>query len=205
VATRGRLTAKGAATRDRILSSAADLVLARGVGGTTLDDICAATATGKSQLFHYFPNGKNELVSAIAMFQGSRVLDAQRPFLDHLDSWASWEGWRAAVLAHYGAQPHWSCPVSALASELIGHDPDHAAAVASYMDRWQDHLINGVERMAAAGLLRDDADPTKLAVGVFAALHGGLLLMQTTRSLAPLEAALDTGLTALRAAARPTE
>ncbi|MDX6563333.1 MAG: hypothetical protein QOD65_3147, partial [Gaiellales bacterium] len=30
------LTAKGAATRDRIVEAAADLILARGVGGTSL-------------------------------------------------------------------------------------------------------------------------------------------------------------------------
>ncbi|MDT7645760.1 MAG: hypothetical protein QOC75_2760, partial [Pseudonocardiales bacterium] len=40
-----KLTPKGAATRARIVASGADLVLARGVGGTSLDDICTGTAT----------------------------------------------------------------------------------------------------------------------------------------------------------------
>src|ERR1700742_3542523 len=101
------LTSKGAATCARIVEAAADLVLARGVGGTSLDDIRAGTATSKSQLFHYFPGGKSELVGAIAAFQAERVLDAQRPYHDALDSWEAWEAWRAAILAHYGAQPHW--------------------------------------------------------------------------------------------------
>src|ERR1700721_1265338 len=116
------LTPKGTATRDRIVEVAADLVLARGVGGTTLDDIRAGTATSKSQLFHYFPGGKAELVGAIASFQGERVLDAQRPFLDSLDSWEAWDSWRGAVLAHYGSQKHWGCPISALAREVVGSD-----------------------------------------------------------------------------------
>src|SRR3954469_21267266 len=103
------LTRKGAATRARIVEAAADLILARGVGGTTLDDIRAGTATSKSQLFHYFPDGKRELVAAIASFQTERVLQAQRPFLDTLDTWEAWEGWRDAVIAHYGSQPHWGC------------------------------------------------------------------------------------------------
>jgi AcrR family transcriptional regulator len=196
-----KLTPKGAATRARIVASGADLVLARGVGGTSLDDICSGTATSKSQLFHYFPGGKSELVGAIAAFQSERVLGAQQPFLGELDSWAAWQGWRDAVLAHYGSQPHWGCPIGALATELIGNDPERAADVARHMDHWCGYLRAGLSRMRDAGLLRADADPDTLALSVFAALHGGLLLTQTMRSLKPLEAALDGALTTLRAAA----
>jgi AcrR family transcriptional regulator len=194
------LTPKGVATRARIVTTSADLVLARGIGGTTLDDIRAGTATSKSQLFHYFPGGKSELVAAIASLQGERVLDAQRPFLDALDSWDAWEGWRVAVLAHYGSQPHWGCPISALAREVVGHDPERAAELAAYMDRWRGYLRAGLERMRSAGLLRPDVDPDRLALSTFAALQGGLLLTQTMQSLEPLEAALDGAVTTLRAA-----
>ncbi|MDT7585704.1 MAG: TetR/AcrR family transcriptional regulator, transcriptional repressor for nem operon [Pseudonocardiales bacterium] len=196
-----KLTPKGAATRARIVASGADLVLARGVGGTSLDDICTGTATSKSQLVHYVPGGKSELVGAIAAFQSERVLRAQQPFLGELDSWAAWQGWRDAVLAHYGSQRHWGCPIGALATELIGNDPERAADVARHMDHWRGYLRAGLSRMRDAGLLRADADPDTLALSVFAALHGGLLLTQTMRSLKPLEAALDGALTTLRAAA----
>ncbi|GAA3419499.1 TetR/AcrR family transcriptional regulator [Streptosporangium vulgare] len=196
-----RFTAKGALTRARIVEAAADLVLARGVGGTTLDDIRAGTATSKSQLFHYFPDGKRDLVAAIAAFQAERVLQAQRPFLDTLDTWEAWEGWRDAVIAHYGSQPHWGCPIGAMASELAGSDPERAAEVAGHMDRWCGYLRAGLTRMRATGLLRADADPEELALAIFAALQGGLLLTQTTRSITPLRAALDAALTALRASA----
>jgi AcrR family transcriptional regulator len=204
-----RLTPKGAATRERIVTSSADLVLSRGVGGTTLDDIRAGTATSKGQLFHYFPGGKAELVGAIATFQGERVLDAQRPPLDALDSWEAWDDWRRAVLAHYGSQAHWGCPISALAREVIGNDPERAAELVAYMDRWRGYLQAGLERMRSDGLLRRDADPEKLALSIFAALQGGLLLTQTMQSIEPLDAALDGALAALHASAaqspgRPT-
>src|SRR6202051_859229 len=92
-------TERGAATRARIVEAAADLVLARGVGATSLDDIRAGTGTSKSQLFHYFPGGKSDLVRALADFQSARVLDAQRPFLDTLDTWDAWDDWRDSVVA----------------------------------------------------------------------------------------------------------
>lgn len=194
-------TPKGSATRDRIVEVAADLVLARGVGGTTLDDIRAGTATSKSQLFHYFPGGKSDLVAAIAAFQGERVFAAQQPYLDDLDSWESWSGWRAAVLAHYGSQPQFGCPISALAGELIGKDPERAHDLVMYMSRWRGYLLAGIARMKSTGLLREDVDPKTLSLSVFSSLQGGLLLMQTMQSIEPLEAALEGALTTLHAAA----
>lgn len=172
------LTAKGAATRARIVQAAADLVLARGVGGTSLDDIRAGTGTSKSQLFHYFPDGKGELVAAIADFQFERVLDAQRPFIDELGPIEAWEGWRDAVVAHY--RTHLACPISAMSAEA-GVD------VRPHMDRWFAYLRAGV-------------DDERTALAVFAALQGGLALMKAAHSIEPLEAALDGALTVLRAA-----
>ena len=183
----GVLTAKGTATRARIVETAADLILDRGVGGTSLDDIRAGTKTSKSQLFHYFPGGKTELVEEIAAFQAERVLDAQRPHLDELDTLESWQRWRIAVLDHY--REHLACPISALTAEA-------AIDTTAHMDRWFAYLEAGVARMGI------DDDHTALAI--FAALQGGLLLMKARHSLEPLEAALDGALTILTAAAPPS-
>ena len=47
-----RLTAKGRATRERILTVAAELVLRQGVAGTHLDDVRRAAGVSGSQLTH---------------------------------------------------------------------------------------------------------------------------------------------------------
>jgi hypothetical protein len=165
--------------------------------------VCAGTATSKGQLFHYFPGGKSELVSAIAAFQSERVLDAQRPFLDTLDRWDDWERWRDAVIAHYRSQSHWGCPIGALTAELIRSEPGRAAEVSAHMNRWRGYVEAGLRRMRDSGLLSTDADPHALALSTFAALQGGLLLTQMMESIEPLETALDGALAALRAAATP--
>ncbi|GAA2707561.1 TetR/AcrR family transcriptional regulator [Actinoplanes palleronii] len=192
------LTAKGAATKARIVRTATDLILERGVGGMTLDEIRAGTATSKGQLFHYFPDGKRDLVAAIAEFQSGRVLEAQRPWLDQLDSWESWYGWRDAVVAHYRTLTHLHCSISALITELTPADPALAATVAAHADRWFDHLAAGVQKMRAQRLIHPEADPERLALMVFTALQGGLLVMQAHNAIEPLEAALDGALLALR-------
>ncbi len=178
-------------------------MMARGVGGTSLDDIRAGTGTSKSQLFHYFPGGKAELVSAIATFQGERVLNAQRPHLDELDTWKSWESWRKAVVAHYRSQPHRSCPIGAMVSELAGSNPELALLPRMHLERWRQHLRDGLRRMRASGLLRAEASPEKLSFSVLAALQGGLLLTQATKSIAPLRVALHGALAMMRAQAAP--
>lgn len=197
------LTAKGAATRARIVAAAADQVLDRGVGGTSLDDVRGATRTSKSQLFHYFPDGKHELVRAIAQFQGERVLDAQRPALDALDTWESWQAWRDAVVAHYtrvdGVR---GCPVGSLTAEAAVDDPQLRDQLAAYMAGWTARLADGVRRLHAAGRIDDAADPEALATELLAAIQGGLLLSQAQGTLRPLELALDSALAHLRTHAR---
>lgn len=199
IAAQPGLTPKGAATRDRIVKAAADLVLQRGAQGTSLDDIRTATATSKSQLFHYFPGGKGELVSAIGALQAERVLDAQRPYLDTLDTWVAWERWRDAVVTHYGTQPHWGCPIGALTAELVRSEPHRAPAAVAHMDRWRGYLQAGLTRMIQTGRLRANTNPRTLSLAIFAAVQGGLALTAMTESIEPLEAALDGALVMLRA------
>jgi AcrR family transcriptional regulator len=191
-----QITAKGAATRTRIVAATADRILAAGIGATSLDDVRADTSTSKSQVFHYFPGGKAELVRAVVAFQGERVLEAQRPALDALDTIAAWETWAEAVLQHYGSQNGWGCPIGSLASEAAGTDPELAEQVDAYLRDWRHLLQAGLERMD----LRPGVDPERLAASVFASLQGGLLLTRTEQAPWPLEAALDGALGQLRAA-----
>src|SRR5579884_1603300 len=84
-------TAKGRATRERVLDAATELVFEHGVAGTTLDDVRAAADVSKSQLYHYFAD-KHDLVHAVIDRTIQQVLDAQ-PELADLSSWAAISRW----------------------------------------------------------------------------------------------------------------
>ena len=103
------------------------------------------------------------------------------------------------MLDHYGSQPHWGCPIGALTAELIASEPERAAVLTAHMDRWRGFLEAGLRRMVDGGLLAPDTDPERLALSVFASLHGGLALTAMMESIEPLCAALDGALDALRA------
>lgn len=194
LASRAPTTRKGIATRERILDAAADLMSSRGAAGTSLDDVRASTGTSKSQLYHYFQD-KEDLVRAVIGRQTERVLDAQRPELEALDSFAALARWRDRVISLQRAVGCvGGCPVGSLASELADSDEATREDLASAFSRWESYLVEGFAAMRERGRLRADASPRELATAVIAALEGGLLLTQINRSTRPLELALDMAL-----------
>jgi TetR/AcrR family transcriptional repressor of nem operon len=189
-----RWTAKGRATRARIVDASAELMYDRGVAGTSTEDVLRAAAVSNSQLYHYFAD-KDDLVHAVVDHQIQRVLTGQRSLLDGLDSFAALQSWRDAIVAVVAARHgQGGCPMGSLASELADADePARAALVDGFAD-WETAIRNGLLAMQACAELRADADPAALALATLAALQGGLLLAQTRREITPLATALDAAL-----------
>src|SRR6516162_5579366 len=111
------LTARGAATRARIVEAAADLIYAHGVEQTSLDDVMAESGVSKSQLYHYFAD-KDALVLEVITLQTERVLNAQQPHLGALDSLKALRMWRDALIKLNERTHARGCPLGSLASEL---------------------------------------------------------------------------------------
>jgi AcrR family transcriptional regulator len=192
-----KLTPKGTATRDRIIEGAATEIRANGVLAT-LDDIRARTGTSKSQIFHYFPDGREQLLLAVARYEADRVLADQQPQLGDLTSWASWLAWRDAVIARYREQGQW-CPLNALITQLGRATPGAQAVVTQLMGQWRAEIATGVASMQAAGEISADLDPGRTAAAIVAGIQGGVVMMMSTGDTMPLEAALDLAIGYLQA------
>ncbi|MGH1556547.1 TetR/AcrR family transcriptional regulator [Streptomyces sp. L7] len=191
------LTKKGAATRARIVDATAQLVAAKGAAETCLDDIRAATGTSKSQLFHYFPEGKSELLLAAAQEQAQRVLGDQRPLLDQLDDWQAWTRWQELILRIYAPKIEY-CPLAALTGQFPKNDPRIVKLISDLFTRWQASLAAGLRAMQDNGLLHSHADTDRLAMAVLVAIQGGIAMGQATGSIEPLRTALDLALDHVR-------
>ena len=189
-----KLTARGRATRQRIIEATGEQILASGIGGTTLDTVRAATLTSKSQLFHYFPGGKAELVREVAAWEAAQLLAAQQPHVEDLGSWESWSAWREALVDYYLGLGRWACPIGSLAAQAATTDPELERVIAESMGDWRDLLAAGVRKMQGAGAVDAAADPERIAMVILAAVQGGLVMSQPLRSAWPLEAALDSAL-----------
>ena len=196
-------TRKGRATRDRIVDAACDLVFERGVAGLNLDEVREATGTSKSQLYHYFED-KSDLVKAVVDRQAERVLEVHRPALGAVDGWAALRRWRNLVVRLVRAAGcHGGCPVGSLANELAELDESSRLRLSDVFAEWEGMIAEALQRMVDRGELAASADVKQLSIAMMASLQGGLLLSKTSRSVRPLEIALDAAFDYLKAVAAP--
>ena len=194
-------TRKGRQTRDRIVDAACDLVFERGVAGLNLDDVREATGTSKSQLYHYF-NDKSDLIKAVVDRQAERVLAVHGPALGDVDGWAALRRWRNLVVRLVRAAGcHGGCPVGSLANELAELDESSRLRLSDVFAEWEGLVAAALQRMVDRGELRASSDVKRLSTAAMASLQGGLLLSNTSRSVQPLEVALDATIDYLRAVA----
>jgi len=197
------LTRKGAATRQRLLEGAAAHIREHGVAATTLDDVLVVTAMSKSQLFHYFPGGREELLLAVARLEADRVLSDQQPQLGDLTSWPGWWLWRDKVVGRYREQGE-RCPLGSVMSQLDGGTPGARAVVTELMGRWQAEIAVGVRYMQGAGEVDSGVDADRVAAALLAGIQGGVLIQMSTGRTTHLEAALDMGIAQLQGGGPPS-
>jgi len=194
-----KLTVKGRATRQRIIEGAAAEIRENGVATATLDDIRARTRTSKSQLFHYFPDGKEQLLLAVAEHEAQMVLQDQQPYLGALTSWAAWQRWRDAVVDRYRKQGQ-HCPLAVLMSEIGRTTPGAQAVTAALMRKWHGEIAAGVRYMQLQDKVDARLDADRIAAALLAGIQGGVGVLLGTGDIGYLEAALDVGIESLRAA-----
>lgn len=189
-----RLTARGAKTRARIIAAAADLMIARGVGMTTLDDVVAASGVSKSQLYHHF-TGKDMLVRAVVELTGQRIIAREHDALSRVSTMAGLRRWRDTLVRNnalrHGA---YGCSLGSLASDVADHDDVARVALAGLFGEWQGLLADVLRRLQANGTLPPDAPIERLATGLMGAVQGGYLLAQTARDVAPMGTSIDLAL-----------
>lgn len=187
-------TAKGTATRRRIIEAAADLVAAKGVAGATLDDILAESAASKSQFYHYFAD-KDALIGEVIKLQTERVFAAQAPQLASLGSMKALRLWRdAAVALNSSRRSAGGCPLGSLTYQLSGKSEPARISLQASFEAWASFFESGLIRMQQSGELLSTVNCEELAKALLAALQGGLLLAMIAGDDKPLEIALDMAL-----------
>jgi len=190
-------TGRGRASRERIVERAAELFAARGVAGTSLDDVLAAAGAGKSQLYHYF-SGRDELVAAAVGMRCTQVLAGLTQALGRVASLAELEQALAGFVAGFEQMGLPGCPIGTLATEVAGRNEAARTQAAAGFEAWERLLANALERMRQRGELHADAAPAMLATGLLASIEGGMVLSQARKDPASLRIAVDAGLAQVR-------
>ena len=188
-------TARGRATRERIVTAASELISKRGVGQTSLDDVIDRAGVSKSQLYHYFED-RASLLRAVVDHNTEAVIGSLG-VVD--DSWKALRAWLDALVElQVEREGRGGCPIGTLVPQLAETDEQARLALADGFTRWEDLLRDGLRSMQKAGKLDRRADPDELATATLAAIQGGLMLTQTRRDPSQLAIALDAAYSHLR-------
>ena len=178
-----RLTAKGRATRDRIVKVAAELILSDGLSALNMDALRKAASVSGSQLAHYFID-KRALIRAVVARQIDVVLDFHRqPKLRELDTFDDFERWIDLNMRYLRRIGYFGTPTyHALAAQVAKSDNGTREALAAGYWQWVELLARAIQRMKDDGVLVADADPRQLALVIVSAHQGGATLAFTYRS-----------------------
>ncbi len=191
-------TDRGRETRDRIVLAAANLFHARGVNATSVDDVLAASSSGKGQFYRYF-RSREDLVAAVVRYRTESYLAPQQTGLERLESWEELERYLADLVAdHRGRGLVGGCPVGALALELADQEEGPRRQLADALDGWQASLAAALERLSGRGLLAREAPIERLAAATMAAIQGAYLLATVHRDGDVMARALEDVLARLR-------
>jgi len=175
-----RLTAKGRATRDRIVQAAAELIVRDGLSVLNMDALRRAASVSGSQLAHYFTD-KQELLRAVVARQIQVVLDFHRqPQLRALDTFDDFERWIDLNLRYLRRIGYSGTPTyHALTGQLAKSDNATRETLAAGYRQWTELLEQAIGRMKEHRVLLKTADPQRLALVIVTAHQGGATLSST--------------------------
>ncbi len=178
-----RLTAKGRATRDRIVEAAAQLIVTEGLSASNMENVRRAASVSGSQLAHYFAD-KGALIRAVVRRQVGVVLDFHRqPRLHGLRSFDDFERWIDLNMRYLRRIGYLGTPTyHALAAQLAKSDDATRETLGAGYRQWIDLVAQAIQGMKDDGVVVADADPRRLAMVIVSAHQGGGTLAFTYRA-----------------------
>jgi AcrR family transcriptional regulator len=165
--------------------SAVQLVRERGVTGTGVRDVVEQAAAPRGSFQHYFPGGKDQLVSEAVLWAG-----------DFAVRWVAGYAQKARTPTPSGLFAHvvayWKnefttrgfergCPVLATAADLAAGDSAIVAPLRMALGRWEDALAAELARMGVPA-----RRARRLATLMLSTLEGAVVLARVHRDVRPL-------------------
>jgi AcrR family transcriptional regulator len=184
-------------TRQRIVDASAELFRLQGYNATGVKQIVTAAEAPFGSLYHFFPEGKEQLGAEAIRTSGAiyellipAVFD---PAPDLVTAVRDFFNGAAAHLLETDYAD--ACPIATVALEVSSSSETLRQACAEVFESW---IAAGAERFAAAGVSTEKA--RELTIAMLAALEGAFVLARALRSTEPLEIAGEIAANAVSAA-----
>jgi AcrR family transcriptional regulator len=184
-------------TRDRIVDASCTLFQRQGYAATGIKQILAEADAAFASLYHFFPDGKDQLAAEAIRKSGRMyqalvegVLDAAPDLLTGVsDCFAA--AAETLRLTDYAD----ACPIATIALEVASTNDHLRQATADVFTDW---ISRGAVLFARHGL--DAPTARRLTIAMIAALEGAFVLARALRDPEPLHAAGASIATAVRQA-----
>jgi len=167
---------KGLKTRLTMLMAAQDLFHEKGFVATSVDEILAASGTGKSQFYHYFES-KEDLIHQLLLHIRDTIIEASVD--DHLPikTWTDLEKWfhkQVDIKERYGFKR--GCPIAAIGGGASKTDDLLLQDLSEIFEALLTNPLRFFEKEKDAGRLIEGADPDSLALYCLSSLQGGVFM-----------------------------
>jgi AcrR family transcriptional regulator len=185
-----------------MVRSAGQLIRRKGVSGTGMREIVTHADAPRGSLQHYFPGGKEELVSDALLWMGGVAARRIRRYLAESEApvpsalLASMvDGWRSDMTREGFSA---GCPLVAAAADMAATSEHLRGVLERAFEDWLQPLSEGLIEL---GVLPGRADG--LAMLIVSAVEGAIILARIRRDLTPFDALVRELGPLLDAAASP--
>jgi AcrR family transcriptional regulator len=187
----------GDSTRDRLLTATAELFRRHGYTGTGMKDVIAAAGATFGSLYHWFPEGKEQLGEEVVRRSGQAYFELFVMIYDDapdpVTAVRNFFSGAAEVLAETDYVD--ACPIGTIALEVASTNERLRIATQAVFDLWVD---GATERLRAAGIPKRRA--REVALTLVALLEGAFMLSRAARSVEPMHVAGRTAASAVEQA-----
>ncbi|MFC3153375.1 TetR/AcrR family transcriptional regulator [Litoribrevibacter euphylliae] len=171
-------------TRIRLVSTAADMLRRRGLNATSIRELAKAAEAPLGSTYHYFPDGKKQVVLEALEFVGQKVSAMLQDAIqkDAVDGVQTFLGLWSGILQETEFRA--GCPVISVAME------EATTEDIELMHREASNIFNRWQAILRDGFVDDGIEATQaeqLATMVVAASEGALAMCRAEKSLKPLE------------------
>jgi AcrR family transcriptional regulator len=182
-------------SRELLVEAMSDLLWERGYADTSPRDVRERSGLGQGSMYHHFPTKRDLALAAL-----ERNVADLLPVASELDGPSD----PMARIEGYLMRPREAlkgCKVGRMTQDpQVRDDPVLLAPVARAFAQVHGSWAKVLREAVAAGELRDDLDPERLAHTLMAVLQGGYVLAIAQQDRAPFDDACAGALDLLRAA-----
>ncbi|MBF6346335.1 TetR/AcrR family transcriptional regulator [Nocardia cyriacigeorgica] len=173
-------------TRTRLVATTAALLQRQGYESTSVKRIITEAGATYGSLYHFFPDGKEQLAAEALRFGAEDFADLLRRGLSTSDDPSEAIANCALLLADTLRESDWTdgCPVAATALEIIGRSPLIQQTADEALKQWREPIA---AKLRDGGMSENAA--AALACTVLSTLEGAELLSRVSGDDEPLQIA----------------